>query len=314
MKYISFTKFSLSTVLLLFLAVMSGCINDDLPECNTLTLRVVNAKGDDITKLGEVTQGTLFVFDESGKLLERPKLTHDQLVNSAPIILQYASGTKLHLVCWGNLGAEKQELKDVKELNDLIVTLKNSDEEGTASHPDSLFFGIQNITASEQLYSGGNQVITIAPKTATIRIETRGLQNVYDYNSIKSSSDPLRFYMSNTLNSFEPDGSLGGSYVKYHPAGKLDIPSGASTKEWMVQKEENVCEGQKLTFSLFNQTKLLGEVKEGVNVETGETGPFKTEVGKRTYVIIYFGEDGTVSARMKITPWGVVDEDIEWGK
>ena len=40
--------------------------------------------------------------------------------------------------------------------------------------------------------------------------------------------------------------------------------------------------------------------------------PFEITEAGRLDVQILFGEDGNISARMRITPWGVVDDNIEF--
>ena len=44
----------------------------------------------------------------------------------------------------------------------------------------------------------------------------------------------------------------------------------------------------------------------------GEMKPFEITEAGRLDVQILFGEDGNISARMRITPWGVVDDNIEF--
>ena len=54
------------------------------------------------------------------------------------------------------------------------------------------------------------------------------------------------------------------------------------------------------------------EVKEGT-FDDGTTGPIEIHPFQRTLVLFAWGEDGAfLGARIKVTPWGVVDDNIEW--
>lgn len=318
MKYIHIKKFSLGCLVAFFVMAMNSCINEDLDPCpvvvkNTLTLQVVNINGDDITKLAEVTQGSLLAFSENGQLVDRQELSHDQLVNKAEITFNIDYKGKMYIVCWGNVRGVQETIGKVKELKDPEILL-NQDENAVAQSPDKLFYGNKEITLGEAGIDGGNQVITISPKTATIKIETRGVDNALKWNNLKSTPDPLKFYMDNSLSGFDYAGKMIGSKVRFQPEGQYAVPANWTLQEWVTKNDATVAPGENLKFSLYYSDLLIGAVSEGVNIDTGETGPFKTYEGKRTYVIISFGQEGTVSAKMKITPWGVVDDDIEWGK
>ena len=53
-------------------------------------------------------------------------------------------------------------------------------------------------------------------------------------------------------------------------------------------------------------------MKEGT-FDDGTTGPIEIHPFQRTLVLFAWGEDGAfLGARIKVTPWGVVDDDIEW--
>ncbi len=316
MKNISSIK-SLFLLLLLMLAPLTGCINETLDECPSppppteyaLRIKVVNAKGDDITPLGEVKHSTIFVFDDQANLLEKRRVDEASIINRDEIDLSnYPVGKTLYIVGWGNLSETNQILNEVNSLSDLKIYLKEKTE-GIAQEPDSLFFGLdEEVITAEVGIVGQDQELVLAPKTGTIKIETRGLANaVPDDNLRAETSDPnFDFYMTDTQSGFDDKGNQIGDKLRYNPDGQL------TAKEWVTTHDYNVCPGNGLRVSIDMNQKELGGITEALNVDTGEYGKISTSAGKRTYVIIYFGEDGSVSAKMKITDWGVVDDNIEF--
>ena len=307
-------RFSTTSALFLLLALLTsltGCINESLDECPpstryALRLKVVNANGDDITPLGEVRHSTLFVFEDSKKLLEKRRVDEAFIVNREEIELNaYPVGTKIHIVGWGNLSETNQILNEVNSLEDLQVYLKKKTED-LAQEPDSLFFGLDNVVTAEVGIADHNQELTLAPKTGTLKIETKGLANAASGANLRADAPAFDFYMTNTKSGFDNEGNQIGDDVRYNPEGEL------LQSEWVTKHDYSVLAGKNVRVSIDQQGKELGGITEALNIDTGEQGPINTYEGKRTYVIIYFGEDGSLSAKMKITDWGVVDDNIEF--
>lgn len=80
MKHIAIIKQSLILVAGLLAALLTSCIKDDLAECSKLTLKVEGLSGNeitDITRLGLVTDATLYIFDANKNFLEARDLDKD---------------------------------------------------------------------------------------------------------------------------------------------------------------------------------------------------------------------------------------------
>lgn len=306
MKHIAFVKQSLVLFVGVLTVLLTGCIKEDLADCNRLTLVVVNVEGREITQLGEVTKASLFVFDENKKLLEKRSLDKEFIINKRTIELNYPADKKLTIVAWGNLGDQNQLVSEVKTIEDLNVMLRS--QNSLAQAPDTLYFGNKQVVTSVLGVAGGNQEIVIAPKVSSIRVETVGLEYGLQRHGLKSlkSSNEFDFYMNRTKSGFDYNGHVIGDSVYYNPDGVL------VNTEWQMQKSMNVCTGENLTFSIDVNGVELAAVSEGTNRTTGETGPFKAEAGVNTWVQIQFDKDGYVSARVKVTPWGTVDSDIDF--
>lgn len=305
MKHIAFIKQTFIFLVGALVVLLTGCIKEDLGECNRLTLKVVNADNNDITPLGNVSKASLYIFDENKTLLEKRILDMDFIINRKTIELDYPVGKKLTLVAWGNLGDQNQMVTNVKTLEELSVMLKS--QNSLAQSPDSLFYGNKQVITSELGVAGGNQEIVIVPKIGSITVETQGLDFALKHYGLKSlkSANEFNFYMNRTKSGFDYNGTIIGDSVYYNPEGAL------VSNEWKTKKNNNTCTGENLSFSIEVNGQELGTVDRFEN-KNGETGPLAVNAYENTHVVIQFGEDGTVSARMKITPWGTVDDDIDF--
>lgn len=312
MKHITCIKQSLLLVAAVLAAMLTGCIKDDLAECSKLTLKVEGLNGTDImdiTSLGLVEDATLYIFDENRKLLETRNLSKDFILAKEVIKLDnYPDNTKLHIVAWGNLKGGNQSVTDPKQLDDLKVQLKSS-EDGFAQSPDCLYFGTKEVTSLGSGIVGGDGQVVIRLKTGTYTIKTLGLNNALKSYGLKSAAD-FDFYINRTLDTHDNSGALTGDSVAYHPEGTYD-----TAQEWlttgvidkaMFGGKQNSFAGEDLGISI---TSKDGRVNKTVYVDDNGD-PFEIPEGGRLDVLLLFGEDGTISAKMRITPWGVVEEDI----
>lgn len=313
MKHISFIKRNLILAFGAFVFLGTGCIKESLDPCYKLYLRAENVRGDDITVLGQVRDVSLYVFDENENYLETRALDKNFITTRQEIVLtNYPADKKLHLVAWGNLGDKtNQQITEPKTLNDLKLMLKSND--GIAQSPDSLYYGSKVVLAT----GGGvsqNDTLVVRIKTGTITIKTEGVQN------ITKSPDELGFAMDNTLDTYDAAGEQTGSEVSYQPGSMYDV----SISEWRTTGEvsaetvgkaggmQNVFPGDDLTFTLSRNGSDLKKVNKLLNVETGLEETPSVPAGGRLDIIFKFADDGTISARMRVSPWGIVNEDIEF--
>lgn len=296
------TKKALSLALAALAMLTTSCIKDDLEECYKLTLKVVNHKGDDITALNVVSEAKLYVFDANSKLLDTRDLNDAFIRGKETIELNYPESTKLHLVAWGNLKG-KQTVSNATKADDLTVSLK-SDANAIAQSPDSLFFGDIDVTVRGNGVAGSNQEIVLEPKTGTVEMRTRNLQYAYTKQGLRAS-DECNFYMDRTLNTMDYKGELTGDSVYYNPEADWNAT------EWETTAPQALYLGQNMTGTIQVGNDSYS-VKEGT-FDDGTTGPIEIYPFQRTLVLFAWGEDGAfLGARIKVTPWGVVDDDIEW--
>lgn len=301
MKYLSVIKQSIGLLLLAVLAV--SCIKEDLDACYKLTLSVQNAKGDDVTELGVVTNATIYIFDDNQKLLATRTLDKEFITSRKEITLtDYPGDSKLHIVAWGNLAGGHQDVTNAKELTDLKVMLKNQNE--LAQSPDKLYYGNKDVELNDaSTVTGGNQEIVVRCKVGDITMDTRGLENVRRLRNLKST-DEFGFYMDRTLSGFDHAGQLIGDSVYYNPDYQ---PAVKSQNDIETIEPNNVVTGEKLKFRLE-----MGGQELAVRDTDDDGNPFYTTEENNTHVRFTFDEDGNVSVKVKVTPWGTVDDNIEF--
>ncbi len=111
--------------------------------------------------------------------------------------------------------------------------------------------------------------------------------------------------MDRTLNTIDYKGELTGDSVYYNPEADW------KGSEWETTGPQSLYLGQNMTGSIQVGNDRY-EVKEGT-FDDGTTGPIEIHPFQRTLVLFVWGEDGAfLGAKIKVTPWGVVDDDIEW--
>lgn len=316
MKHIANIKHSLLLAAGALAVALTGCIKEDLAECSKLTLKVEGLDANsgeilDITRQGLVTDATLYIFDENKNLLEARDLGTDFILAKEEIKLDnYPDHTKLRIVAWGNVKGDNQTIAQPKTLDELKLQLKST-EEGYAQSPDSLYYGAKEVTSLGSGIVGGDGEVAIRLKTGTYTIKTIGLPNALKSYGLRSASD-FDFYIDRTLNTYNNAGKLEGDSVAYNPDGEYD-----NSQEWLTKGviDNAALGGKQNSFSGENLGVAIKSSNGSIDrtLYTDDEGkPFEIPEGGRLDVQILFGEDGTISARMRITPWGVVEEDIEF--
>lgn len=171
-----------------------------------------NGKGDDISASGDVSEATLYIFDESGSYLESLAVTADQIKNKEVITLEdYPSTQKLTIVTWGGLAGKNQDAptltKGSSTLSDLKVMLQQAS--GIANSPDRLYHGTLATTARA---AETVQDIVIAPKIARLQVIVIGLEKFEGRAAVDAS-----LLVDRTKSGFDYNGDQIGSDVSYTP-------------------------------------------------------------------------------------------------
>lgn len=304
MKHNTIIKQLLFPALCVLGLLSTSCIHEDLDECYTLRLRAENIKGEDVTSSRYVSTASLYIFDENLNYLETRVLDEDFIASHEEIVLDnYPANRKLNIVAWGNVNVlgDKQDVSETERIEDLKVMLKS--QNSLAVMPDSLYYGIEQVQTKA---SGGiteNKEIVIHPKVGSVTIETINIEYGLRKHNISSVRD-CDFYLDRTLSGFDYQGEQIGDSVYYNP---LSVPSDVNPGEWKTPNLQTACPGDGLGVSLDVNGISLGSA-----VVDDKGNPIVTRAGENTHIVLEFAEDGTLSARVQVRPWGEVNDHIEF--
>lgn len=301
MKRISLIKHLLFPTLCLMGMLATSCIKEDLDECYKLRLKVVNQNGDDITTSRYVKRTALYIFDENLNYLETRQLDEDFINARNEIVLDnYTADRKLNIVAWGNLNVlgEKQDISEAQRIEDLKVMLKTNGDQ--AAQPDSLYYGIEQVKTK----AGGiteNKEVVIQPKTGSVTVQTINLHyGLRRYNIPENAN--CNFSLNRTLNGFNYQGEQVGDSVYY----QLDAKRYNSV-DYKTTERQNACLGENMG------VVLSANGNQFLTVEEDDQGrPIETKPSENTFVVLEFAEDGTLSVKVQVRPWGEVDDHIEF--
>ena len=96
-------KYIVSVLILLVAGMFGGCIKEDYSDCPRpfrLTVRAWDADMQDITETGAVQRVVIFVFDETGRRIDRLMMDAAQVAARKPIPLEYDGPTTVSFVAW----------------------------------------------------------------------------------------------------------------------------------------------------------------------------------------------------------------------
>lgn len=166
--------------LMALLAVMQGCVNDDLEDCG-IGVRFRYVKNvDRIDKFASsVDRITLFVFDGDGKFIEEYHAGGELLKKDYVMILPLRAGD-YKLVAWGNPEEEDYEITPcqagVTTLDEVMLSLRRAEKDTVTGHPAHLFHaGVQDVTISSNYEGRKYLTMDMTKNTNTIRVEAFGL-------------------------------------------------------------------------------------------------------------------------------------------
>lgn len=276
---------------------LSGCINDFLDECYYLRVKIVNAKGEDLT--GSIAT-SLYIYDESGKYLETKSFTAEELRGYPAVKLDYPANKKLQIVSWSDTENTSLLLTRGDKIENLLLKVQ-SEADGQAITPDQTYLGNIDVTATSAGGITKNDTIVLRPQIGEIYIYTIGLQYALRNRvGLKSTLEPdCDYRVDNARDTYNYKGERIGSDIYYNPdtewrSGELYSPGSA------------VSSGDTLAIALnVNKDVLDIQTKD-------DNGDYFIPVpGKQVVVVFEYGESGAlISVRQAIRDWGTVDDDI----
>lgn len=307
MKRIYSTKRNLLFSLCALALSFTGCIHEDLDECKyyTVSLKVVNADGEDITQGCLLQNASLYIFDEANKFLEEVKLNAEDIKEKRKVQLNYPEDAKLKVIAWAGVDSQKQEVPTLQVADDITkldLSLKKEDE-NFAVTPDSLYHGTEDVvTRAAGDGTVTNQEVTVRPKTGRVKILTIGLEKGWLNRAANNSlnEEELQYYVNRTPRTWDYEGNQKGEKLAYKKDGTFDEDA-QFLSDW-----SQLSPGDNLTVQLYNESNEIYTVDRNDNGEL-----LAVPEGRELYVVVRLDDhQKVVSVRSKVRPWGAVDDDI----
>lgn len=303
-------KWIVSVSLVSLMTLLSGCIKEDLSDCPrpfNLTVRAFDTEMDDITETGVVQSVVLFVFDETGKRIDRHDLTAEQVRARTPIYIEKFGPKKLTFVAWANLDEPNlSAVGSLTELSELAVRLTSNS--GIAQSPNDLFSGMIEKTVEYGDLSMGNPVyLDIFRRTASVNIKVLGYKSWLKRNGY-TTAGVTPAYLPNadiligkTLDTYTLIDELSGNAVQYRPDGQM-TPSG----DYIIPpfRTYPTKDDQLLSLDFYVQgDKKVSFTKDSNGI------PIRPEAGKMLNILIDF-RSAQVNVLVVVTPWNVIHQFV----
>lgn len=305
MKHIfSKTKALLIVLCIGWAMLTTSCINEDLDGCHTLTVKVLNMQGEDITagSAEDVKDASVFIFDEAGKYLETVKMTSAQITTRTPIEINYPTTTKLQIVVWGNVNNDMQQVQVGTTIDDLKVQLKKTNN--YANNPAELYFGDEDVPLRAGTLTK-NEEVPIQLCVGELRMWTYGLQYALNANPGLRADEVFDFYFEEGLDELNAKGTIQGNKTTYAPEGAWD----ETQTEWEMPELKTVFPGEDLAGAFH----INGELDQRRYEDYLTKDPLVVEAGQQTLVRFEWNSKGEfLGIRIKVRPWGYIEDDIEW--
>lgn len=296
----------------------TSCINENLDACYTLTLRVLNSSGDDITEGDAVLDAGLYIYDENGRYLETVTLNAAQVKSHTPVEINYPATANLRIVAWGNTEGAQQTVAAGSTINDHTLQLATRTGSATVmEHPRDLFFGSDEDIPLRAGVLTRNEVVDISPKVGRLQMRTEnlaaGLAAWREQNGLRADEDvTFDFYFDKSFGRVISDGTTASDGLSHNPAAAQSTEG-----EWDMQEVEdgfeNVLPGE-LQEGAFHINGVVFET-EAIDYTTGE--PIHTEEGYDTIVVFEWNDLGEfaglrVDMQVSVRPWERVEDPMEW--
>lgn len=282
------------TISILVLGVVTSCVKENLDACYQVVIKVVNLNGDEITRSGDVSHVTLFVFDHDSTFLESIAVDREIIVNKRPVVLDYPVDRPLHLVAFGGTvpletKQEVPELTASDKMNDLKVRMKESNR--IAFPPDDLFSGVEDITIDKSDFQ--TYEVVIRKKVTKVIVRTEG----FDHIPTKAV-EGYSFRVLDVPGGLDYQGDGLDETAVYNPDYRL-----IAEKNVLLSDTSNVVPNKRIYAEFTRPDGTTDRVEAD-----DENEPFIPKLGENLTIVFVYGPNGTLSCRTEVTPWGTGDD------
>ncbi|MDL2222455.1 FimB/Mfa2 family fimbrial subunit [Parabacteroides sp. OttesenSCG-928-N08] len=260
--------FRLMAIAAVFALFTTGCVNETLDDCpgeHAVTLVVHNLEDFDVTEGGDVSDATIYIFDEDNNFLDKFTLTKGQIRNRTRVPVNYSPGKKLRMVGWGNTDGMIMEEGDKLEDFKVKVQTKSDDY---ANSPNDLYLGKKEFIIPAAAVFDEEGVVVSTVDTVIVRLqvgymvmETEGLQNYMNAKGLRAgSADEFLMTMESNPIGIDCNGNGYGDKVDFNPNSKMDTDA-----EWKTTDDENCYQAENIERKASFSTTTGGVGLSGVS-------------------------------------------------
>lgn len=202
------------------LAIVTGCVQDDLSDCGIGVQFQYVKNVDNTDKFASlVDRITLFVFDDNGTYIGQYEDEGDVLKDNYVMNIPLKPG-KYQLVAWGNLCEDYEVtpfVQGVTHMDEVMLSLKRT-QNVVNEHPTHLFYGgIEEIELSTPYIGRRHVLMDMMKNTNSIHVTTRGLPLETATKSGSHSGTTFDCTITSINGDYKFDNSITGERLTYIP-------------------------------------------------------------------------------------------------
>lgn len=198
----------------LLLVTVTGCIKENLDDCETILYFDYLGDGTRDIFLQKIEKVDMYIYNEDHVCIQKTALDKSELHRQQGTTLNLPSG-QYKVVCWGNSFGDTR-INDDAPLNDNLVGAPHYFTKELITTNDSLYFGEKEITITNEDY----KVDTVPFSSAHIKmlVELEGL----DAGDARAVTSPVSMEMGNLSPTVNFTKSFSTEQISYFPLVNFD--------------------------------------------------------------------------------------------
>lgn len=198
--------------------LMAGCIKEDLEDCYTTLYFSYLGDGTREIFLEKTGKVDMYVYNESGALVQSVVLNRNDLQRKQGFTLQLPDG-RYKVVCWGNAYADTQVTNGTALHSGLVGTPHYFTKDRIITN-DSLYFGSRDVDLSADIY--GVDTVRFSSAHIKMKIELAGLDDM----KLPGNTSPIEVEMGNLRPAVDFLKTFSDENISYYPVSKFEEASG----------------------------------------------------------------------------------------
>lgn len=291
-------------LLLSVLAFFSGCIKDDLSNCNNVFLHCLYlADGNTDVFYKYVDYVDLYVFNEQQVLIKQERYSRSALDESQTIPGFRLSPGSYHVVILGNASGERTAVRNLDSRDYEKITFSHPDwiGGGMVRGQDANYLGTTDIKVEESLTT--DKMVQLYSSHIDVSVEIEGLPLL----SSNSSNEGYDIYFENAPMETNFENRVSSNMATCHPV-------------FAYNKKSNAYKTLDLHLFRFKDDTGLSlkiENSSGVSVFTKAIIEFlrenpKVDITKQEAVLPILVKFTSIGVEVKVPDWYLVDINPGW--